>query len=140
MKKVYQFIKDIALVYFLLSILLLFVAIFLRRRLGFDITFYRSFRGLFFISFIIAGSVAFFKLDKIPTYLRIILGYFFLFITTLIIRDLVGMRLFRTYFVLMMFFVFCTIIYFLFLFLLVVKNKHEQKEMNDALNDINKKE
>ncbi len=137
MKKIYHFLKNISIVYFILSLIMIFLTMLIWRRLGINVSFFRMSRSLFIISFFITIAIEFFMLDKVPSYLRIALGYIVLFFTTFVIRNIFGPRLFRTSFMLLIFILICTIIYFMFLFILVTINKKEEKEMNRALNDIN---
>lgn len=143
MKKIYYFIKDLAFIYFILNLIMGVLSVLLFRRYGIiirEISFIRMLRALFIISFFINVAFVLFKYDKMPAYLRIILGYFVLFYTTFVVRNLLGPRFFRTSFVLLIFILICTFLYFIGLLILTMMNKKEEKVMNEALDEINQKD
>ncbi|MFW6320142.1 MAG: hypothetical protein ACOC1L_08135 [Bacillota bacterium] len=136
MKKLYIFIKNTALINLIINVIVLFIALRIRRRLGIDIGYISILRSTIIISVFINIAIDVFKMDHIPTVFRVLLGYVILFMTTLIIRSTFGPYLFRRSLALLIFIFICTIIYFLALLSLHLRNKNEETSLNKALSNL----
>jgi len=137
MKKIMLFIKDMSLIYFILTIVVIFIGIKIKKDSGIDIGYIRVVLPLLLVSLVINFAFVMFKIEKLPTFVRITLGYFILFYATLIIRKTLGVWMFKKSMEILIFTLICTVLYFFTLFILVVMNKKEQSELNNAINDIN---
>lgn len=134
--KFQKYITNTALIDLILSFIMMLV-IFRIERLNYtEIRFIPVALASLIISLLAAGAIAIFQNDKLPSFVRVLLGYGLLFLSTLVIRNIFGVWIFRRAVALFLFVGVCTLVYFLVVFLISLNHKKEQNDLNQALKKI----
>lgn len=136
MSKFQKYVVNAAIIDLILSFIAAIVVFRIERVFLIKISFFPVAFAVLIISLMGAGAIALFQNEKLPTALRVIFGYGLVFLSTLVVRRVLGIWIFRRTFALFLFISGCTIVYFLVVFLISLNNKLEQNDLNQALKKI----
>ncbi|MBN2268935.1 MAG: hypothetical protein V3569_00390 [Acholeplasmataceae bacterium] len=127
-------------IYFIMSLISLVIAFAVLRRTDYQYPFIRIQLGLVLISFIVTLTFWLFKLEKGHSLLNIIIGYIVLIPAIFLLRTVYGNYLFRFTWIIYIIVVVVGIIYGVAVYVVSKKYKKEVNELNELLNNDNKKE
>ncbi len=138
--KLTSFFVLLSVIFILASLFAAFVVLIISRRFDVVIAYQRMVIGVFVISLQLALARTMFTLDKPPVWIRLILGYVFIIMAALTIRNVFGVWLFRRTVMLIIFVSIISIIYWIALFVATKRLKKESDMLNSALDKIDKDE
>lgn len=140
MKHVKPFLTRVAFSYVIVSFISALFAFAVRRRLGLTIPYPFITLGNTLIALYLGLAISLFKAENWPSWVRIIGGYLFLVLSTLTIRRLFGVWLFRRSIVLLVVLTVIAIIYALALVIARQQLMQETNAMNQSLKQIERNE
>ncbi len=140
MKHVKPFLTRVAFSYVIVSFISALFALAVRRRLDLTIPYPFITLGNTLIAFYLGLAISLFKAENWPSWVRIIGGYLFLVLSTLTIRRLFGVWLFRRSIVLLVVLTVIAIIYALALVIARQQLMQETNAMNQSLKQIERDE
>ena len=140
MKHVKPFLTRVAFSYLIVSFVTALFALAVRRRLGVNIPYPLIMVGNTLIALYLGLAISLFKAENWPSWVRIIGGYLFLVLSTLTIRRLFGVWLFRRSIVLLVVLTVIAIIYALALVIARRQLMQETNAMNKSLEQIERDE
>jgi hypothetical protein len=120
---------------FSLAWMLLFlpVAQYVRVNFGLDVGYVRMAIVIFVLSAISVFAWEMFRNDRLPAWLRMVIGYLILLVGTLVVRQALGVWIFRRLVVLWLFAALSAAAYALILVILRLFQKKQERHLNQAL-------
>ena len=140
MKHVKPFLTRVAFSYLVTSFLTALFALAVRRRLGVNVPYPFVMAGNTLIALYLGMAISLFKAENWPSWVRIIGGYLFLVLSTLTIRRLFGVWLFRRSIVLLVVLTGIAIVYAIALVIARQQLMQETNAMNQSLKEIEQDE
>jgi hypothetical protein len=116
------------------------IAWYVRTNFGLEIGYIRLAVVVLILALISLFAWWVFSGDRLPAWLRIILGYLILLAGTLVVRRALGVWLFRRFVVLWVFALIAALVYSVILILVRVKQKKQEKDFNSALENVHDKQ
>lgn len=138
--KLLSFFVLLSVIFILASLFAGLVVLVISRRLDVVIAYQRMMIGVLIISLQLALAITMFTLDKAPAWIRIILGYLFIIMAALTIRQVFGIMLFRRTVMVIIFVSIISVIYLIALFVATKRLKKESAMLNSALDKIDQDE
>lgn len=114
------------------------IAQYVRVNFGLDVGYVRIAIVIFVLSAISVFAWDMFRNDRLPAWLRMVLGYFILLVGTLVVRQALGVWIFRRLVVLWLFAVLIAVAYALVLLMMRLFQKKQERRLNQALNQVSR--
>lgn len=122
-----------ALLSLLWMVLFLPVAQYVRLNFGIEVGYVRIAMVIFVLSAISVFAWIMFRNDRLPAWLRMVTGYLILLVGTLVVRQALGVWIFRRIVALWLFAVLSAVAYALILLLIRLFQKKQEHQLNQAL-------
>jgi hypothetical protein len=136
MKHVKSIFRQFSMVLTIGLFLMIPLAFQIQRLYAVEIKFLGVVIGLILIAALVTLALRIFQAERIPTILRIIVGYIVLFLSTLVVRRVFGIWLFRRTVAVVILIAFIMVIYSIAIYVVRRNQVLEQKQMNRALEQL----
>jgi hypothetical protein len=136
MKHVKSIFRQFSMVLTIGLFLMIPLALRIQRLYAVEIKFLGVVIGLILIAALVTLALRIFQAERIPTLIRIIVGYVVLFLSTLVVRRVFGIWLFRRTVAIVLLVALVMISYSIAIYVVRRNQVREQKQMNKALEQL----